>query len=746
MLRAEPMLKFRIIAPSEYEDRIVEALIRVGMVEIMRSEEVELAIPRELLLIANRRVELSKVDVDRVVSLINKLSGEATEFIRRGEALRSEIRKLERVRDALRVLAKLGLRTDSLGQHGFIFIIGGIIKKEYEEQISKRLHELRVAFNITELNERELLILISGLLRQQELVEKTLEELPFERLEMPQGLDPDPLKSFASVNYELQRLREELAELVSELVTQLKEASEREKTERLALYDNFLELYSKYRELVLKIVNLMKEEGLEVPNNAVLALERKVVAERIEDEGLVRIIKKYSEMISELSLRFEKLTSTLKTLKNVKERVQVGEIGKEVDAHLKKVLHDLEELAREAGNVLYTLTKYEPYIKALRYTKESILRLRIFRKHYVSIVSGWVPAEYAKTLELTVKKLVPRIIGLGIGQPTHEEVVPIQVKERGILKWLNPIIFGRDIPSYWEVDPTPFFITLFLIMYGMMFGDIGLGPLVICLGLIIYKMNRPLLGIPPDNLKTVGILMVLSGISSICFGLLYGVVFLRSFSEPILLSPLHDIFGIIKVALYFGVVQLMVALILNIVNSIIERDVYEIFLSGKGLAGLIYYISGVHIAMILAKTGFNWSSLLEGSNIIVTMIALSCMGIVILGPLYNFFSQKEDIGSCLSRGMTEFLEMLIAYPANSLSYIRLAAFAIAHEAFGLLADSLAMTIGTIPSSIIANLLVLGIEGFAAGIQAIRLVYYEFSTKFLRGGGAIFKPIKYEVFE
>ena len=746
MLKPTPMLKFRIIAPSEYEDRVVEALVRVGMVHLTRSEGLERGIPKELLLVAERKVELAKIDVDKITSLIGKLCGEAVEYAERSEKLRSEIHKLERLVDSLRILAKLGLRTDSFGHHGFIFVTAGFIKKEYEAAMRDVLYDLKVAFNVVPLNTTHSLVIVSGLIRQEAEVEDALAKLAFEKLKFPPDLDPDPLKAFTTLNYELQRLREELAEIASELITHLREAEEREKTERIALFDKFLRLYERYRDIALRIADLLSQEGLEPPEELQKALERYIIAEKIEIQDLMDLINEYEEAVSDIEARIEKVTSTLRTLGNVKERLGSveSEVAKEVESHIITVREELLGLTKEISSAMATLAKYEPYIRAMRYAKDSISRLRIFRKHYVSIVSGWIPVEYSKTLETTVKELVPRVIELKMVSPSHEENVPVLVKSKGIVKYFLTLTLSRDIPSYWEINPMPFFTVLFLVMYGMMFGDIGLGPTLIALGLLAYKANRPFLGISANGLKTLGVLMVFGGISSTFFGFLYGVFFLQSIFKPILLSPLHDLYGIMKVALMFGIAQLILSMLLNIVNGIIEKDPYEIFLSGRGLVGLTYYIAGIYIAMVLASSGFNWSLLLKNPNHIATFTALGCMGAVALGPIFNYFTKGESISSCMIDGFTELLEMLIAYPANSLSYIRLAAFAIAHEAFGLLAESLASSIGLIPSLILANLLVLVIEGFAVGIQALRLVYYEFSTKFLRGGGTIYKPMMREV--
>jgi V/A-type H+-transporting ATPase subunit I len=92
-------------------------------------------------------------------------------------------------------------------------------------------------------------------------------------------------------------------------------------------------------------------------------------------------------------------------------------------------------------------------------------------------------------------------------------------------------------------------------------------------------------------------------------------------------------------------------------------------------------------------------------------------------------------------GFGEFIETFFSYITNSLSYIRLAAFAIAHGVLAGFALTLGASLGIIPSLIIVNIMVVIIEGFAAGIQSIRLIFYEFSTKFFKGGGIKFNPIK-----
>ena len=93
--------------------------------------------------------------------------------------------------------------------------------------------------------------------------------------------------------------------------------------------------------------------------------------------------------------------------------------------------------------------------------------------------------------------------------------------------------------------------------------------------------------------------------------------------------------------------------------------------------------------------------------------------------------------------IVELLEIFSGYLSNTLSFMRVAGLGIAHAclmiAFFTLAD---MTSGIFAwfILIIGNLMVISLEGISAGIQALRLNYYEFFTKFFHGTGKLHTPI------
>jgi V/A-type H+-transporting ATPase subunit I len=93
--------------------------------------------------------------------------------------------------------------------------------------------------------------------------------------------------------------------------------------------------------------------------------------------------------------------------------------------------------------------------------------------------------------------------------------------------------------------------------------------------------------------------------------------------------------------------------------------------------------------------------------------------------------------------MVELLEIFSGYLSNTLSFMRVAGLGIAHVCLMISFFTLAEMTSSIWSVLIlvlGNILVIGLEGLTAGIQALRLNYYEFFTKFFHGTGKLYTPI------
>jgi V/A-type H+-transporting ATPase subunit I len=98
--------------------------------------------------------------------------------------------------------------------------------------------------------------------------------------------------------------------------------------------------------------------------------------------------------------------------------------------------------------------------------------------------------------------------------------------------------------------------------------------------------------------------------------------------------------------------------------------------------------------------------------------------------------------------IVELLELFSGYLSNTLSFMRVAGLGIAHVTLMMSFFELArmasggglMNPWSIMILVFGNILVIGLEGLTAGIQALRLNYYEFFSKFFRGSGEVYSPV------
>ncbi|MEM3832161.1 MAG: V-type ATPase 116kDa subunit family protein [Thermoprotei archaeon] len=407
----------------------------------------------------------------------------------------------------------------------------------------------------------------------------------------------------------------------------------------------------------------------------------------------------------------------------------------ELDKRISAKLKELDSLTAIVQGIRKELRSRRDYVSFLREAKSSLLRTK-----NLSIIQGWIPESAVNKLESKVSQLTEKVFYLKVEDPREDEEIPVELANKGLLKYFELLTTVQGVPHYKEIDPTLIYAILFPIMYGMMFGDVGNGLAILIWGFLFYKIHKPFLGISRRALNRLGVIMMIGGISAMIFGILYGSIFLyENAFKPLWIRPTEDTNTIIAIALEFGVAQIIIALVLNIINNIGRREYKEAVLSGKGLIGLIYYIVGVMLAINLIKSGLQLSAFLYPENQPLTFTALAMLGLVFFSPAIK--GSHHSLGESLMEGFGEFIEVFLSYITNSISYVRLAAFAIAHGVLANFAYILGESIGFVPSLIVVNIMVILIEGFAAGIQSIRLIYYEFSTKFFRGNGVRFKPIK-----
>jgi len=431
-----------------------------------------------------------------------------------------------------------------------------------------------------------------------------------------------------------------------------------------------------------------------------------------------------------LRLNFAELTLPKGLPSNAKEALGQN------NSSMAKLQHQIDDIENDVRHVCEEFhgkaTAFAPVVQRALAIEGA--RSAFGRTEALSLVHGWIPLEQEESLRSSVAKSTNGAALLKIEDPTPGERPPVRIDNRGIAGSFELFTKLRGTPQYREIDPTLIVSVLFTIMYGMMFGDIGQGCLLFIIGLIFTRLQRSFLGIPARAMRKLGGILATCGVSAVFFGTLYGELFLSEAFHPIFVNPIQGQTTMIVVALLFGVAQLSVGLVLKIVNLLRTKATTEAAFGG---IRLLYYLTGVALAVKYA-TSMSFTVFTE--NLWLTGLALTCLLLVFLSPTIEGAIKHEfNIGEGIMKGVSEFIETFLSYLTNSISYVRLAAFAIAHSALGIAAVILGASMGALPGFIVMNFLAMTIEALGVFIQCMRLTYYEFFTKFYSGTGAPYRP-------
>lgn len=395
-----------------------------------------------------------------------------------------------------------------------------------------------------------------------------------------------------------------------------------------------------------------------------------------------------------------------------------------------------------------------------RVLADAIVRFGQLRHTYV--VTGWVPKDNLEELTRRLKQASREILieVLPTSRTGHNENVPVALMTNKYLRPFQMLVNTYARPRYGEIDPTIIMAFTFPLLYGAMFGDLGQGLVLFIVGLLIH--NRKIM----KSMQGLGLLIAYCGLSAAFFGLMYGSFFgfegehfQRAFGfyfYPLAMSPIHEILPLLVISIDVGIILLFIAFLLAIFNHIRSREYSHLLFGHNGLAGLFLYISllgllgkfvkdtpiAPRITVSIASLPIPWG---------ITALIFGLM-IMFSGALINWMEghrpiiEGRGVGGFimyLVQAFMDLFETLISQFSNTLSYVRVGAFAVAHGGLSLAIFNLAgeeMGLGFWIVIILGNLFIIGFEGLIVGIQTMRLHYYEFLGKFFTGGGMRFEPL------
>ena len=358
------------------------------------------------------------------------------------------------------------------------------------------------------------------------------------------------------------------------------------------------------------------------------------------------------------------------------------------------------------------------------------------------ILCGWIPASDAELLQNEING-DPDIYMIENAQNLSTiSKPPTKLKNPRFLKPFEMFIEMYGLPNYNEIDPTIFVAMTYAFIFGIMFGDVGQGLCLVVGGYLLYRFK---------NIRLAAIIST-AGVFSTIFGFMFGSVFgfedlipalwIHPGKEMVALPFIGNLNLVLVVAVAFGMFLIIVTMLMHIINNLKTKKLGELLFDTNSIAGLVFYASLV-LVIVLFMTG----NALPGGIVMAIMFGIPLILIALKEPLIHLVEKKSElieggIGMFIVQTFFEMFEVLLSYISNTISFVRIGAFAISHAAMMEVVLSLAgVTNGNTNWLIVilGNLIVCGMEGLIVGIQVLRLEYYEMFSRFYIGDGRAFKP-------
>ncbi|MDE2027267.1 MAG: hypothetical protein KGJ11_01840, partial [Candidatus Omnitrophica bacterium] len=307
------------------------------------------------------------------------------------------------------------------------------------------------------------------------------------------------------------------------------------------------------------------------------------------------------------------------------------------------------------------------------------------------LISGWLPVSRRQNIIRNIRARTRALFFIDEERPEgiaavrqRRQKVPVLLDNPKFLQPFELLLTAFGLPEYYAVDPTIFVAVSYLIMFGVMFGDIGHGTV---LGISGYIFSRKAGGM----LSAFGILAAYCGGAAIVFGFLYGKFFGLALLNPLWRDPFDDVSRFLMTAVIGGLVMINAGILLHGANAWKSRNIFASVQDRGSGQGLIQAVQSI----------------------------------------------------------IKIMEAVLRYAVNALSFARVAAFALAHAGLLMavfdLAEMVQQAVGVAGSTavlILGNIFIIFFEGMIVAIQALRLEYYEFFSRFFEPSGEPYRPVKF----
>ena len=736
------MKKVTIITPPEYEGLVLESLGRARVTQLTHvtgSEFEGLETPAEQTVdykelyqrVQTRLVEplgLSEMKLERVTPEADELKAFARDPVGTVDSLIIEARSL---------IAKVNEVKESVH----------VKNNHLISELQKKLEAEEVDLNVAKSSLIEDLENIDA-----EKISKFNERLGLKaKLDSITALEPTELKNCFAVGIVQSDFIPQMKEYLKRYPNTYSKVSELSKNESL-LFVFGDEDSQKWVDALFLVYDIKDIFDVLDPADVLLVLD---LDKRKE------AIKKYKEQLAELEKKTVAPEDETPKEKELREKIaaleaeaakRIADLKEEYD---KKIKDNEETLKVEQKKVqeeqLSSVNQVNYYANVLKiYSKKNA---PVLRGKIISVLQGYTPERMVEDLRKAIgevesqigETLYVEVSDLGEGDD-HAPVPEIDFKSEKLQPlWILTRL--RGWPSAGELNPGYISVLVFCFQFGLMFGDIGQGLVFLGLGLALngkYKSGM---------MKYLFALFIPMGIAAITFGFMYDSIFLYEhvisnwlhtahielpFHYPIMPNPMLETGKLMNLIFMVGAIELTFGAMLGAYNAFKAKN-YAGMIGEHGF-GMGLYVVGLYLS---AATMFT-----DGLDIMLVVagfpfkLMLLGMGLSFVEPILHSLMHGHGIGGveAMGEGVGGLLMTFVEGLANMFSFLRIAAFAIAHVSLSSAGEAMGHAIDNpIAGMLIMNFIALTFEFVSSGVQSIRLLYYEFMGKFFHGEGIRFKP-------
>lgn len=498
------------------------------------------------------------------------------------------------------------------------------------------------------------------------------------------------------------------------------------------------------------------------------------LAAALEKEGIEHVLKE--------SNRGEKISVLLLAPKSYKQDIEniLGAFNfdrfvvdqESASGSLKDVTKRLDDISSEKKHLEKGMAedkkKYAEKLLALKevvqiekdISETSAMTAKTRRVH---LLEGWVPDKKLSQLRGKIEEASDGHSIIKVVKPKKGEVIPTKLDNPGIFQPFEVLVETFGMPAYKELDPTPILAFTFPLLYGLMFGDLGHGLILVLLGLIVTRIAKTAKGT-----RSLGIIVMICGLFSMLFGLVYGEMFgmgeetqietLNGFHlTPLLthneegeikpqINPVENPISFLQLAVLVGAIHIGSGIILAFINLVREKK-YLAAIAGPLPKVWLYY------GLVYLFYTFWVDFALWGANLplVILLIPVPLL-LIILSEVIKHLPHLDagHLPTLLGEGAFEAFDTCLNFLSNSISYSRIFALALVHGGLFIALFEVAKLFITMP--IIGGVIwflvilagtagILALESIIVFLHSLRLHYYEWFTKFYAADGAKFIPFK-----